>query len=71
MKDQTNTFNSFGYAGNSTTGFVNNAVTGVCSNAWRLCQWERYSMLPGGFSYLFDCPEGILTDGLAPTVTCA
>jgi glycosidase len=60
VKDQTNAFNSFGYTGNSLTGFVNNAIVGICSNAYRLYQWERYSTPGGGgFSYLFDCPEGI------------
>jgi len=58
VKDQTNSFNSFGYTGDSLTGFVNNAIVGICSNAYRLYQWERYSS-GGGFSYLFDCPEGI------------
>jgi len=58
LKDQTNAFNSFGYTGNSLTGFVNNAIVGVCSNVFRLYQWERYSS-GGSFSYLFSCPEGI------------
>jgi glycosidase len=59
VKDQTYSLGSFGYTGNDTTGFVNTAITGICSNAWRLYQWERYSTASGGFSYLFDCPEGI------------
>jgi alpha-amylase len=58
VKDQAYTFNSFGYTGSSLTGFVNNAITGICSNAYRLYQWERYAS-GGTFSYLFDCPEGI------------
>jgi alpha-amylase len=57
VKDQTYAFNSFGYTGSSLTGFVNNAITGVCSNAYRLYQWERYSN-GGSFSYIFNCPEG-------------
>jgi len=58
VKDQTYNFNSFGYTGGSLTGFVNSAIAGVCSNAYRLYQWERYSN-GGSFSYLFNCPEGI------------
>src|SRR5208283_3749263 len=41
----------------SATGFVNNAITGICTNAYRLYQWERYSS-GGSFSYIFNCPEG-------------
>ncbi len=59
VKDQAYTVGSFGYTGNDTTGFVNTAITGICSNAWRLYQWERYSTASGGFSYLFDCPAGV------------
>jgi alpha-amylase len=59
VKDQVYSLGSFGYTGNDTTGFVNTAITGVCSNAWRLYQWERYSTASSGFSYLFDCPAGV------------
>lgn len=58
LKDQAYNFNSFGNTGSSTTGFVNSAISGICSNAYRLYQWERYSTASGGFSYLFNCPEG-------------
>jgi glycosidase len=57
VTDQTYSFNAFGYTGDSLTGFVNNAIVGVCSNAYRLYQWERYSN-GGSFSYIFNCPEG-------------
>jgi len=59
IKDQAYTLGSFGYSGSSATGFVNHAISGVCSNAWRLYWWERYSTASGGFSYLFDCPSGV------------
>jgi len=58
VKDQAYSLGSFGYSSSSSTGFVNAAITGVCSNFWRLYQWERYSS-GASFSYLFDCPEGI------------
>jgi alpha-amylase len=58
VKDQAYTLGSFGYSSSSSTGFVNVAISGVCSNFWRLYQWERYSS-GASFSYLFDCPEGI------------
>jgi glycosidase len=58
LKDQTYSFNSFGYTGSSATGYVNNAITGICTNAYRLYQWERYSS-GGSFSYIFNCPEGL------------
>jgi glycosidase len=59
VKDQAYTLGSFGYSGSSATGFVNNAISGICSTAYRLYQWERYSTASGGFSYLFDCPPGV------------
>jgi hypothetical protein len=59
LKDQAYSLGSFGYSGSSATGFVANAITGVCSNFWRLYQWERYSTASGGYSYLFDCPAGV------------
>ena len=59
IKDQAYTLGSFGFSGTTATGFVNNAITGSCSNAWRLYQWERYSQSAGGYSYLFDCPAGV------------
>ena len=59
IKDQAYTLGSFGFSGTTATGFVNNAIVGVCTNAWRLYQWERYSQTAGGYSYLFDCPAGV------------
>jgi len=59
IKDQAYALGSFGYSGTTATGFVNNAITGICTNAWRLYQWERYSQSAGGYSYLFDCPAGV------------
>ena len=59
IKDQAYSLGSFGYSGASNTGFVNSAITGICSNAYRLYQWERYGNPTGSFSYLFDCPEGV------------
>ena len=59
VKDQAYTLGSFGFSGTSATGFVNNAITGICSNFWRLYRWERYSTTAGGYSYLFDCPAGV------------
>src|SRR5882724_4485397 len=59
IKDQAYALGSFGYSGSTATGFVNNAIMGICTNAWRLYQWERYSQSAGGYSYLFDCPAGV------------
>jgi glycosidase len=59
LKDQAYALGSFGYSGSSATGFVANAITGVCTNFWRLYQWERYSTASGGYTYLFDCPAGV------------
>ena len=59
MADQGYTPGSFGYSGNGSGGYVNNAISGVCANVWPLYQRERYSTASGGYSYLFDCPPGI------------
>ncbi len=59
IADQVYTPGSFGYSGNNTTGFVNNAISGVCASVYPLYQWERYSTAPTGFSYLFNCPPGV------------
>jgi glycosidase len=59
IKDQAYALGSFGFSGTTATGFVNNAIVGICTNAWRLYQWERYSQTAGGYSYLFDCPAGV------------
>ena len=59
VADQAYTPGSFGYSGNGTGGYVNNAISGVCTNFWPLYQRERYSTASGGYSYLFDCPPGI------------
>jgi len=58
VKDQAYSLGSFGFSGASATGFVNNAIAGICTNFWRAYQWERYSN-GGSFSYLFDCPAGV------------
>ncbi len=47
ITDQVYTPGSFGYSGNSTTGFVNNAISGVCASVYPLYQWERYSTASG------------------------
>ena len=57
--DQAYTVASFGYTGNSSAGYVNHNIVGVCSNVWSLYQRERYSTASTGYSYLFDCPPGI------------
>jgi len=54
VKDQAYTLGSFGYSG-GTAGYINNAISNVCTNVYSLYQRERY----GNFSYLFDCPAGI------------
>jgi glycosidase len=59
IKDQAYALGSFGFSGTTATGFVNSAIVGICTNAWRLYQWERYSQSSGGYSYLFDCPAGV------------
>jgi len=58
--DQAYSPGSFGYSGNGTGGYVNNAISGVCTSVYPLYQRERYSTPGGGgYSYLFDCPPGI------------
>jgi alpha-amylase len=52
--DQAYTAGSFGYSG-GTAGYINNAISNVCTNVYSLHQRERY----GTFSYLFDCPAGV------------
>ena len=59
VKDQAYTLGSFGYSGSTATGFVNNAITSICSTAYRLYQCERYSTTSSAYSYLFDCPAGV------------
>ncbi|HUJ11340.1 MAG TPA: TIM-barrel domain-containing protein [Verrucomicrobiae bacterium] len=58
VQDQAYVAGSFGYVG-GTGGYVNNPITGVCTNFWPLYQRERYSTSASGYSYLFDCPPGI------------
>jgi glycosidase len=58
LRDQAYVFGSFGYSG-GTTGYVGNAISGVCAAAQTLYQRERYSTSSGGFYYQFDCPAGI------------
>lgn len=58
LQDTPYSFGSFGYSG-GTTGYVANAISGICSGAQSLYQRERYSTSSGGFYYEFDCPEGI------------
>jgi len=57
--DQAYSPGSFGYSGNDTAGYVDNAISGVCTSVYPLYQRERYSTASGGYSYLFDCPPGI------------
>ena len=49
---------AYGYSG-GTTGFVANAIVGVCPSAQSLYQRERYSTNSAGVTYEFDCPEGV------------
>jgi glycosidase len=58
LKDQPYSFGSFGHV-NGTNGFLNNAISGICSNAQALYQRERFSTPAASFRYLFDCPPGI------------
>jgi hypothetical protein len=58
LRDTNYTLGAFGYSGGST-GFVANAITGICAGAQTLYQRERFSTNSGGFSYQFDCPAGI------------
>jgi glycosidase len=57
-KDTAYSFGAFGYSG-GTTGYVNNTINGICASAQSLYQREHYSTSSGGFSYAFDCPEGV------------
>jgi hypothetical protein len=59
IADQAYAPGSFGYSGNDTAGYVDNAISGVCTSVYPLYQRERYSTAPSGFSYLFDCPMGV------------
>jgi glycosidase len=58
LKDTPYSFGAFGYSG-GTTGYLANAISGVCAGAQSLFQRERYSTSTGGFDYEFDCPMGI------------
>jgi alpha-amylase len=58
LKDAAYGIGSFGYIG-GTTGYLANAISGVCASGQPLYQRERYSTSASGFSYQFDCPEGI------------
>ncbi len=58
LKDAAYAFGAFGYSG-GTTGYLNNAISGICPSAQSLYQRERYSTSANGFYYQFDCPEGI------------
>jgi len=58
VADQAYSLGSFGYSG-GTNGYLNNAITGICSSAWPLYQRERFSTSASSFTYLFDCPAGI------------
>ena len=58
LKDTAYSFGSFGYSG-GTTGYLANAISGICAGAQSLYQRERYSTSSGGFYYEFDCPEGV------------
>ena len=58
IKDQAYTLGSFGYAAGNM-GYLNNVITGVCTNVYPLYQRERYSNPTSSFSYLFDCPAGV------------
>ena len=58
LMDTAYSFGAFGYSG-GTAGYVNNTISGVCSSAQSLYQREHYSTSSGGFSYEFDCPEGL------------
>jgi len=49
-------FGSFGFVGGST-GFVGNVISGICTDAQALYQYERFG--PAGFNYAADCPPGI------------
>ncbi|HWX23288.1 MAG TPA: alpha-amylase family glycosyl hydrolase [Candidatus Binatia bacterium] len=58
LRDSAYSFGGFGYSGGAT-GYVANAISGICSSAQSLYQRERYSTSGGGFFYQFDCPEGL------------
>jgi alpha-amylase len=58
LQDTAYSFGAFGYSG-GTTGYLNNAIIGICTPAQSLYQRERYSTSSGGFYYEFDCPEGV------------
>ena len=59
IADQAYTSGSFGYSGNGTGGYLDNAISSVCTSVYPLYQRERYSTASSGFSYLFDCPQGV------------
>ncbi|HEY5298046.1 MAG TPA: alpha-amylase family glycosyl hydrolase [Verrucomicrobiae bacterium] len=58
LADPNYSFGAFGYSG-GTTGYLANAISGLCADGQSLYQRERYSTSSGGFYYEFDGPEGI------------
>ncbi|MDB6017189.1 MAG: Alpha-amylase [Pedosphaera sp.] len=58
FKDTAYTLGGFGYL-NGGTGYVANAISGICAGAQSLYQHERFSTNSAGVLYQFDCPEGV------------
>ncbi|HEY8240077.1 MAG TPA: alpha-amylase family glycosyl hydrolase [Kiritimatiellia bacterium] len=59
---------SFGFSG-GVSGYVANAISGVCAGAQALYQRERYSTPAASFHYVFDCPPGVYETTLLETET--
>lgn len=58
LADRPYAFGAFGYIG-GTTGYIANAISGVCAQAQSLYWHERYSTPEGSFRYQFDLPPGV------------
>jgi glycosidase len=58
LEDINYTFGAFGYFG-GTNGYLDNPITGICTQAQSLYQREHYSTGSAGEYYEFDCPEGV------------
>jgi hypothetical protein len=68
VKDQPYAFGSFGFVDGSP-GFIGDAITNVCVEAFPLYQRERFGDGTNAFRYFFDCPEGVYETTLLESET--
>ena len=68
LKDRAYSLGSFGFVGGSP-GFVGDAITNVCLEAFPLYQRERFGASTNAFRYSFDCPEGLYETTLLESET--